>query len=1341
MPRILTDALREIRRTFGRFLSLFLLSALAVAFLAGLRTTAPDMEVSADAYFDAQRLMDVHILSTLGLTDDDITFLAAQPGVAHAEGAYTADAIVHGADADQIVKVLSLTDGVNLPRLVSGRLPENDRECLVEPALLTALGLSLGDSLPLDTGTGTYENALTRPSYTIVGAADSPLYISIERGSSSLGSGRVSAFVLLPAAAFDMDAYTDAYLLADGTEDLLCYGDAYTDHMDALLDRLDPIGDDRASLRHDEIVGEAMDKLNDAQAEYDDAESEADEKLSDAAQELADARKELDDGWRDYYDGWATYHREIADAQEKIETAETVDLPDALQKLQDGEADYADGQTELSDGWTDYLDGLADYRQGVEDFESGRADYNNAYGELVSKTVEYNDAVTQLEDGEAEYHDGLMQYTAGLTTLQEGGRQLQEGEQALQKALDQLFEGRQQYSAGLDQLSAQSAVLAQLSTQYQTLQQGLAADGLADPDPQVMAALLAQAMGTELAATGSLQTFFDSHVAPLRALLAAQRDMAAAAGQDPAELDQILAALPADADALAGMFQTAPQDTITAYLTGLGASGAVLAQAQDELAKGQAALDSAANSLNWGEMEYQEGREKLSKSKKEFLDGVKESQDAYAQLTDARRELDDGWAELRSGGNELDDGWAQLDDARQTLADADAELTDARQQLDDALTGLRAGEVSLLSARLKLDDGWADYHQGLTDLADAKATLETESADGLQTLADALKTLQDGERDYADGLQEYEDAKAEADDKLSDARRELNDARRKIADIEDCKWYVLGRETNMGYVAFQQDAQRMGNLADLFPLIFFLVAALVCLTTMTRMVEEQRVQIGGLKALGYGRAAIAVKYVGYGLWASLLGGLAGLALGCTLIPWVIYNAWGILYTLGDLIIPFSPAISLASVGAAVATVTGAALLTCLGALTAVPAQLMRPKAPKTGKRVLLERIGPVWRRLSFTHKVTVRNLLRYKKRFFMTVVGIGGCTALIVTGFGLRDSIFSIMPKQYDELYTYTAQIGLVDDFTPDEALELTRALDRSPLVESYMTASLTSLTLESGSRSVDGYRFTATDPAHFPDYVHLRHRLDGQPVPLPDQGAVITEKLASLLGVGVGDSITLSGDRRVSVPITGIAENYIFHYVYLSPSAYEALYGEAPQPNLYLARYTEDTRETCDAVAADLLPLSGVTSVSRITDTRQTFQHSMEAVDYAVVLVICSAAALAFVVLFNLTNINITERLRELATLRVLGFYDRELSAYVFRENAVLTVFGVLAGLVMGKYLHQWLVLTVEIDMLMFGRTAQPASYLYAVVLTILFSVAVNLLAGRKLKKIDMVESLKTVE
>ena len=1108
--RLTTDAVREIRHTLSRFLSILVLAALAVAFLAGLRATAPDMKYTADRYYDRTGFMDGWVLSTLGLTQEDLDALSAADGVEEVEGAWSVDATA----VDCIVSVRSIPERLNLLEVKRGRLPEAPNECVTEGLLLVELGLELGDTLEL-TLEEENEGDLTRTSYTIVGVVNCPLYVGTDRGTSSLGSGSVDAFLFVPGENFTYDYYTAAYFTGEGLRELDSYGDEYEDRAEALLDSLDPLGSERAEIRYETLVGDAQTELDEAQAELDDARAEADQELADGRRELDDARKELNQGWADYREGRDTLDRELADAARE--------LADAARKLNDAQA-------ELDDGRVQYQDGLARYREGL----------------------------AQYEDGLAQYQSGLAQYQAGLAEYERNKAAL-DGQQA------QVNEGLAQYEAALKQVEGTPAyeqVLAQLAEQK-------------------------------------------------------------------------------------------------------------------------------------------------------------------AQLDMAQAQLDAGYAQLAPVKNQLDGARAELDSSKAVLDGSKAELDSAKAVLDET-------ERQLAQAEREIAGGWRDYRSGQAELAQARE-------DGERELADALDKLEDGEAEYAGGLKEYEDGKAEADGKIADAQQKLDDARDELDQVEECQWYILGRNTNVGFVSFAQDTERVSNLATIFPVIFFLVAALACLTTMTRMVEEQRAEIGALKAMGFSRLSISKKYIGYAFLASLLGGVIGLGVGATLIPAVVANAFGIMYAMPPLEFREQNALCVLSVLAAVACTTGAALWACLSTLMAAPANLMRPKAPKAGKRVFLERVRPVWRRLSFTWKVTMRNLFRYQRRFWMTVIGIGGCTALIVTGFGLHESIFAILNKQFDEISLYDATAGLDGDAAPEELAAVTDYLDGSGMVEWWHLTSQTAAEASAGGMAYDVGLYAIDDFEGFTQFMNLRHRKDGGAVTPPGDGVILTEKLSELLGVEVGDTVTIDKDGRVEVRVDDIVEHYVQHNVYLSAACYERLFGEAPAQNLLLLEYGEGAES--DQVSAELMAMDAVTSHSYIAAIRDSFTNSMEAIDYAVVIIILSAAALAFVVLYNLTNINITERVRELATLKVLGFFDKEITAYVYRENVFLTLFGIVLGLVMGRLLHAWLVLTVEVDLVMFGRTAPAYAYVLAAVLTAVFSVMVNVAAHFKLKKVDMVESLKTVE
>ncbi len=1270
--RLTTDALREVKNTFSRYLSILILSALAVAFLAGLRTTAPDMQYTADLYYDRTNLMDGYVISTLGLTDEDLEVLGASEGIEAVEGIWSVDAIAQ----DAIVSVRSMPKQLNLLEVVEGRLPEAADECVTERLLLIELGLQVGDRMDLVLDADN-EGDLKNQSYTIVGIVDSPLYVGTDRGTSSLGGGSVDGFLYVPGENFHYDYYTMAYFTGDGFRSLDSYGDEYDERLDDLIDSLDGLADERAQLRYASVVGDAQEEIDDAQAELDDArqeladaKSDADRELSDARQELADARRELDDGWKDYMEGLDTYESEIQDAEQE--------LADALQELTDAERELADGKQEYADGLKEYQDALVEYEDGVKEYEDGKAEYEDGVKEYEDGLREYEDGRASLASGESAFESGKREYEAGRSQYEQGLAAYEENVAKLNEAQTQLDAGKAEYEQGLAELTAGAQLLEQKKTELAAKQAeyeaGKAAFDQLPPGMPGYDDLKAQldAAGTQLSA-----------------------------GQE--ELNRQQAVLDAGLASAADAKKTldANEEQLKAAYSLLPAAQAELQAAEQELRSAQSQLSSAQSGID----------------------------SARSQLADAQKELDDA-------KKELDDGKAELDDAEKELADGKTELDDAWKELEDARIEIEDGERELA-------DGWQEYRDGQQELLDSRI-------DGSRELNDAAEELTDGEEEYAEGLTEYENGKREADEKiaeaqqkLDDAQAELDDAREELAEVEECEWYVLGRNTNAGFEGYGQDSERIGNLANIFPVIFFLVAALACLTTMTRMVEEQRTQIGALKALGFTRLAISKKYIGYAFSASLIGGVLGLFLGGTLIPEVIANAFNIMYNIPALRFKNQMATYVISVLAAVFCTTGAALWACLSTLVDTPANLMRPRAPKPGKRVLLEYVRPLWSRLSFTWKVTMRNLFRYKRRFWMTVIGIGGCTALIVTGFGLHDSIFAILNKQFDEISLYDATVGLDADADPEELAQVEDYLSGSENIESYLISSQSMAEASTTGLAYDVNLFAIGDMEEFTKFVDLRHRLDDEEVLLPDGGVLISEKLSELLDVRAGDTITLEkDDERVTATVSDIVENYVQHYVYLSTDVYESLFGERPEKNVAMIRYHDDAGlAQSEQVSVVLMEMDAVTSYSYIATIRDSFTDSMNAIDYAVVIIIVAAAALAFVVLYNLTNINITERTRELATLKVLGFYDRETTAYVYRENIFLTVFGILLGLVMGRFLHSWLVLTVEVNLVMFGRTAPPYAYVLAAALTALFSVIVNIAAHYKLKKVDMVESLKTVE
>ena len=1210
------DFWREIGHTRSRFFSIMILVALSVAFLSGLKATAPDMKHMGDDYLDSLHLADIQVLSTLGLTDEDIAALRAQDKIEDTEGEYVIDAFASSDSLDAVVKVLSLTDrGISDVLLREGRMPERADECVVEENMLSLMSISVGDTITLTPGDD-LSDALAQDTYTVVGTVRSPVYLAVERGTSTLGSGTVKAYLYLPREAFTLDYYTAAYVRVSDAAEMTAFYDEYDDYIDDVIDSLEDFSEQRAILRHDELVDEATEKLDDAQKELDDAKADADKELGDARKELADARRKLDDGWKEYDDG----KQELADSRVKLD--------DAKAELEDGEQEYADGVKKYDQAVRDYEKGQKDYADGVKDYEKGAQQLADGADELEAGKEKLDEGQKQLDAlgntvAGALQNDPNYAGVTGGTIIDELGRGDENTAAATDAALDKM---RAQLEGGIAQ--AQQG-LAKIDEGIEQCDEGLA---------KIDATLEQLPDSEEVAAQRAALEQQRAKTAAQRSALVQQR------GEVSAQLSELQS-------------QLAALSTVS--------SGSIAANKQQ---------------LDQGRADYESGKQQLSA----------------------------GYRDLRDGKKELDKAKKELGEAPQKLADARKELADARKELDD---------------------GWKEYYDG-----------EEKYADGEKELADAYRELTDGEKDYREGLREYEDGKAEADEKIADAEEKIADARRKVADIESCEWYLFSRSYNPGYTGYGQDAERMANLASVFPVIFFLVAALVCLTTMTRMVEEQRVQIGSLKAMGYSGLAISRKYLLYGLLPSLTGGVFGLVIGYILFPKMIFTAYQIMYQMPNIELRAYGGISAYSLLAAVACTTLATLWACLATLRETPASLMRPRTPKAGKRVFLEYIKPLWRKMSFTHKVTARNLFRYQKRFWMTVIGIGGCTALIIAGFGMRSSLLFTMSRQYDDLFHYSAQVTLSSNVLPEERQAVEDFLAGDSRVVNDVPCTASSATVITSSYSTTAY-VEVMEAGEIGKVIDLLDCKTGEPITMEDTGVYIDQKLSELLKVSVGDTFFLDGDARGDVTVAGIYEHYTGHFIYMTPSYYEQTLHADSEPNAYLMNFTSDDTDTCNAIFEKLLSMNGVVTTSRMRDTQDTYMHSMERVDFVVVIIILAAAALAMVVLFNLSNINITERQRELATIKLLGFYDKEVSAYVYRENIVLTVFGILMGCFMGHWLHIYLVRSTEIDLMMFGRQTAPSAYVYAAILTMLFSVLVNVLAHFKMKKIDMVESLKSAE
>lgn len=1257
------DFFMEIKKTRNRFLSIMLIAALGVAFFAGVRAAAPDMNMSADLLYDKSNFMDIRVLSDLGLTEKDIDAIRDIKGVESVRGGYSADVLCSTEEAQLVVRMMSAYEDINKITVKQGRMPEKKDECLADERFLSLSGYKIGDTISVKSGTDDdIADTLAVTEYKIVGSGTTAYYLSLDRGTSKIGNGELSSFLVIPAESFSLEVYTEAVIRVAGAKELLSGSDKYEDTVKEVEDHLDAIADGRCDIRYESVYREGQEKLDDASAE-----------IEENQQKLEDAKKELDDG-----------EKELADAQQKLDDAKK-ELQTARDKLTDGEAQLADGEAQAADGENQLADGWNTY-------------YENA-STLEEKSRELEEAEAQTADGENQIAEGWQELDAQKAALSDGRSQLEEG-----KA--QIAQGRQQLTDGIAQTEAG---IAQVEQKIQEIEAGLPAvrDGIAKVTDGIHQA------EAGIADLEQKQVVVQAGIAQLEEQLAAVPPEAEDIRQQLEE--QLNEAREQEAQIEAGISAASGQlADLQNTLQQLEEQKAQMDNALPQLKEQQQTLPAALEELKKQLDQLDAQAETLAEKEAELADGEDQIAQAEVLLTEKEAELAAGKAQIEDGAAQLADGENQLDEARELLESKEQELADAKAQI--------------AQSRKELEDG--------------KAQL----ADGEKEIADGESEIEKNRKKLADGRREYEEKKADADEKIADARQKVADGQKDLDDLEVPKWYILNRDFIQTYVEYEQDADRIKAIGDVFPAIFFLVAALICLTTMTRMVEEERTQIGTLKALGYSKLSIAAKYLCYALLASLIGSLAGLVAGQKILPPVIINAYGILYNnLPEAVAPLHAGYSISSTLLAIACTTAAAGIACYKELMSTPATLMRPAAPKSGKRVLLERVGIIWNHLSFTNKSTVRNLFRYKKRFFMTVLGIGGCMGLLLVGFGVKDSVRSIGTIQYNDLLSYHAEIVLEDKTTPEEKEEVMDAMEKDKDIKSFMAVYKTSMDIENEKEDVtkSAYVMVPENAKEFKKYADLRSRTTKEHYELSDDGIIISEKLAKLLDVKEGDTVVLKEEEtdHFEVKVSHITENYFLHYIYISPELYGKVFGETPEFVDYLTINTSTDSAFEDSMQEKYMPYDQVSEVSFITKTADRIANMLKSLDTVIYVLVIAAGLLAFVVLYNLNNINISERIRELATLKVLGFYDMEVSRYVLRENVCLTLIGCFLGIFFGKILHRFVILTAETDIMMFGRDIEIISFVYSILITLFFSAVVNFFMHFRLKKVDMVESMKSVE
>lgn len=1071
---LLKDSLKEIKKSFKRFLSILLMSLLGVGFFCGLRAASPDMKATIDKYYDDANFYDIQILSTLGLTDDDVTSLENVEGIEKAYPSFSKDVKLVENNLEYVLNVSELNNEVNTVNLVKGKLPKNANECLVESSLLLKLDKKIGDKIRIEEVlSDDEENSFINNELTVTGTIESPLYISRERGTSTLGSGKINYYMYVPKENIKSDIYTSIYLKVANAKELNTTSEEYKNIVESAKERIEEIEDTQKQKRYDSLINEANQKLDDAQNELDTQKADAEAKI-----------KEAED--------------EINQNEEKLNNA----------------------QKELN------------------------TNRNKANSEFESAKDKINKAKTQLDNSKAELEQKKQE-------AEEQFKEAEEQKQKLQKQLDSLNSG-----------------ISEINSRYNEILNIIDTQGKFMSEEQML------------------------------------------------ELKSQLA-----------------------YIIG----------STNELTNNKSKLEEAISSID--------------------------------------NQVSSGRTELENAEKQIETGYSEIEKNQQTLNE---KITETNKKLEDA---------------------------------------QKEINEGKEKLEEGKKTL--------------EDNKAEFDEKIKDAEGKLIDAREKVADIEKPEWYIWDRNNNQGYSSYVNDSDNMSKIANVFPIVFFVIAALISLTSMTRMVEEQRGLIGTFKALGYSNLSISMKYVIYATFATVIGAVIGMNIGFQLLPRIVISLYQMMYPyVTNAVIEFNIYYACIGLGLISICIIGATIYAVQKELFSTPAQLMRPKAPKAGKRVLLEKIPFIWKHLNFTQKVTFRNMFRYKKRFIMTIVGISGCTALILVGFGIKDSISQIMHFQYGEVYQYNALVSLKSNLKSAEIESIKKELVDMDEITSVTETYIGSATVIKGDKEKDVQIVVQNDSKELTTAITLKDRKTREKLELDDNSIFITDKVAELLGIKVGDKIELEDSKhnKVNVIVGKIVEQYLEHYIYMSKELYENTFSKEYKANVLYVNYT-NTNIDEDKLTAKILEDNKVSTVIGTTKMIASVDDMLQSLNSVVYILIVSAGLLAFVVLYNLANININERIRELATIKVLGFYDKEVFDYVSREVVFLTIIGIFLGLIGGFFLTNFIISTCEIEVLRFPRTIGMMSYVYSALITIVFTIIVNFATYFVLKKIDMIESLKSVE
>lgn len=1323
-----TNLKREIKSSFSRFISILLMVGLGVFVFVGLVVAGPTMRNTFETAVKDTNLQDVEILNAGGFLDEDIKKIKSQDGLKDVEFFYDIDVVEE--ENKGVFKIINLPEKIAHPIIVEGRAPVNTEEILLDRSVQSD-GYKIGDTISFAKEIDKFniekseDSTLKNYTYTVVGFCDTPNYATnYFRGVSQRGLGEIKHFAYVVKDVFMRDSYTIARLTYEDLEGLNTYSGKYKKRVKKHVDEL------KIDFKYTPAQ-----RLEENRVKISDSVSEGEKKISDAKEEINDARdkilegkSELKDGENKYREGLNTFNEEVKKGEEKLQDSKKT-LDENKKKLTDSEKELADGKEKLDDG--------------KSEIESGKIKLKESEAKFLEGKLKYDQGKATLEATEKTLADAKKQLDEGLIKLQEGRAKLNE----TKKTLD---ESKAKIDAGEAEIAANQK---KIDEGFEEVKKGLAGTGIyeeGDSIDQVLGKV--EGIDSLLSKIPDDIGDVDSQIADLKSKVDAANARIAEIDtllQDPNTTEEEKAALEAEKQNL--------NTQITLLQTQISALESVKSAVDDlknkypalkdfsigeikskvgelksglqKLSEGQRQIDEAKANLEKGKGQYEAGLKAYEEGLKQAEEGERTYEENLRKYEEGLRQFEEGKRKLKDSEIKLSEGKKKLDEGREKLSKGEAEYNENLNKYNEGKAKLEAGKIALESGEKQYEEGLKEFNE--------------ETSKGRGKLSTSKRKLNKARYDLKDAEETFDEESKKALDEIEKGEVDIRDAKRILKILEKPQYEIISRDKNFSVDMYLDYSKRLDLLSAVFPIFFFSIAMLVCFTTMRRMVEEERIEIGTHKALGYSKKYIMKKYFGYGTLAATIGGIIGAIFGQLIITKLVANSYSANTIFQDkLIMKLYLGWYILAIAIGILCTGVTAIVTVYSTLQENTATLLRGKPPKSGMRIFLERIDPVWTRMNFFQKVTARNLFRYKGRMMMTIIGILGCVALLMLGFGLKGSVLHISSRQFNEIFKYDAGVIYNKDINPEAFYEYTNYLNNNKDVKSYREYLQKIVNFDYKGRDQSITMIVPKDKDEISNEIEIRKRRGGA-IEIPEKGIIITEKLKKITGVKVGDTLKVSDafGEEYKLMVAGYCENYMGHNIYMSKEYYERIFGEEFKPNLDLVTFDTEDMNVHKSIKSKIIDYKCVLSVTD-TNLQKTAMSQFETALSLVELVITFASVmLALIVLYNLTNINIEERKREISTLKVLGFNNDESIKYIYREAWVLTAIGIVIGLIAGKILHYLVISVVTPPNVMLDPTLVFRSYLIATIITILITLITRIIFYFKVKKINMVEALKAVE